>query len=494
MDLVDHVRALTQAPSSSAAVDQFARTLYQEGRHEAAARWFQRLAVLDPAMNQEARLNACLAWALVSVPTAADRCLGILAGLLVDVAAPAALELIAQCALKTLEIGSHRTALVVMRRSVAVTPGGPTSLLLAARLARRDRDGGRALRMVRRLCAATSAPDALVAGVVTLKGLAPGDETLSLVRRIICRSPGHAEATAHACDLFARSANSEASALAARRALAIAAPGDPLALQVAANLAAGEYMMDRPESALSLLRRYPVIRDGTPAVVAASVLARYVRLLAEWRLLHGAPVAPHDAPRLYYFGHSHSLGAHGVVTPWLGEIHLIRSSCVPGQTARSLGRGIGTVEMADQLGLLPRGAAVIFGFGEVDCRPAGHLMAICRTAGVEAMRARAVGLAADLTHVLIALASTCRVVGFAGAPTPNLAAIDLPPTEMDAFQAIAPAFNEALAAECRRLDLAFIDLSAGSDVPGASYHIDSHHLTPEAMSYALRRSLSEAGS
>lgn len=491
MDIVDLPGVLTQAPGSAAATNEFARRLYRDGRHEAAARWFQRLAALDPAMTLEARLNACLALALISLPGAADRCLQMLAGLLIDVGAPAALDLIAQCALKALETGSHETAVVVTKRSRALSPGEPTPLLLAARLARRDRDGERTRRMVRRLRAATSAPDTLVAGVVVLKGLGPGDEPLSLVRRIICQSPGHAEAMAHASDLLARSAESGASAVAARRALAIAAPDSPLALQVAANLATGEYMADRPKSALSLLRRYPGIQGNMPGAGAASILSRYVRLLAEWRLRHGAPAAPPDTPRLYYFGDSHSLSAHGIVTPWRGKDHLIQSLCLPGQTARSLARNIGTADIADQIGHLPRGAAIIFGFGEVDCRPAGHLMAICRTDGVGAMRARVAGLAADLTRVLLALASSCRVVGFAGAPAPNMAAIDLSPEEIDAFQAIVPAFNEALSAECRRLGLAFIDLSAGSDTRGVHQHIDSHHLTPEAMSDALRQSLSK---
>jgi tetratricopeptide (TPR) repeat protein len=143
------------------------------------------------------------------------------------------------------------------------------------------------------------------------------------------------------------------------------------------------------------------------------------------------------------------------------------------------------------LAALPPRSTVLLTIGEIDCRSDEGILKAWRDAPFTSLETRcndisrdflayAAGIAGRHGHTLIASA----------VPAPNLRPGALPPEEMVLLAKVVRLFNAALRsnAAAAGIDLADVyTLTANADgMANGSWHLDEHHLRPEAMAAAFQ--------
>lgn len=482
----DQEARLVQGPSDIDAVSSLARSLHTHGFHVAAADWFRRLAALSNSTSAEGRLNAAISLAMVGEEETATQSLTLLVGLVEDAITPAAADLVARCAAKALDSGAEDSAETIVRKLTALHPALELTFILEARLARRRGDLESGHLRLRRLQAISRTASVLTDGVNAVKGLLPVAEIQALLRRIICHDPSHADGMAQLFHVTSRSGRSEA-VRHGLRTLALLGNGSVVEILVAAGVAAILFVKDRPDAAMAILNRFPEDRYAAAGAASGIVYARFVRRLIDW-WRHNPADCRASLPEIQYIGDSHSLSAHGVITRWRGQDHRIQAHCLVGQTAHSIARGIGGVEISERLKGCRSSAPVIFGFGEVDCRMSGHLVTERRQGGSAAFESVTARLAGRLVDTLMELAAEQHVVGCLGVPAPRAGHAGA--AQMSELHQVIKSYNAALDSACRRRGIAFIDVY-GTSAASAFAHIDDYHLVPSVIAEALRHKLAE---
>ena len=138
------------------------------------------------------------------------------------------------------------------------------------------------------------------------------------------------------------------------------------------------------------------------------------------------------------------------------------------------------------LRVLPEGATVVFGFGELDCRAEGALLAAVRAQDSEPASVVAPVVARYVDRIMAWAQARQQRVMFCGAPAPSEAALAAARSELKAVVIeVVRAFNEALRTACARVGARLLDIHRSTaTIEGVSdgrYHIDPHHVHPETL-------------
>lgn len=267
--------------------------------------------------------------------------------------------------------------------------------------------------------------------------------------------------------------------------------GNPAATVALAILA---YLADDPDEARRLIDLSRQIRVGQDAYLRNSrVYWTYLdRLLS--RPASGAG-ASHARP-LEVIGESHVLGAHGVVVGLDGASRRCRSHWVMGTKLWRLGRSRPNVfkhRFRALIDDLPAASDLLVVVGEIDCRlEEGVLDHLRRTPGADRDQVIATTVRDGVAFVAAATAAAGHRVILQGVPCPHLKGHPGGP-DLDALVDLIAAFNIALRTEAAAAGFAFLDVHALTDTGGGRsdgrWHIDNHHLIPEATTQAFERHL-----
>ncbi|MEJ0010852.1 MAG: SGNH/GDSL hydrolase family protein [Alphaproteobacteria bacterium] len=200
--------------------------------------------------------------------------------------------------------------------------------------------------------------------------------------------------------------------------------------------------------------------------------------------------AGENAPRLHVIGESHCLTpAHMSLRPGRCVPHLLMGAMAYFFTLEK--PNAWQYALQETIRRLPKDEPLIVGFGELDCRATGGIMAQHRSRP-DYVIAEAVDELGTKYVQFVKRAQLHRQAPacIAGVPAPNRAVgRDLPPGEAGSFTGMIRDFNAALAREAAQQQLGFIDLYAGTvDHDGWAkdgVHIDHVHLKPSVTAGAI---------
>jgi len=213
------------------------------------------------------------------------------------------------------------------------------------------------------------------------------------------------------------------------------------------------------------------------------------------------PLLPGDiaeeSETLFVLGESHSLGLHCQPVQLAGRSLVGRAEWIAGCKQWHLANQDDNrykrffAAAADRL---PPGSLVLTTIGEIDCRSDEGIFPLSRRKGGKDRRSLIEATVGGfIAWVRRHLSDRGHRVIVAGVPCPNRK-LDLPSDqEVVDYLAFLDQFNQRLKQECAREGMAFLDLHAltnrGDGRANGDWHIDGHHLRPDAWRAAFERHL-----
>jgi tetratricopeptide (TPR) repeat protein len=230
------------------------------------------------------------------------------------------------------------------------------------------------------------------------------------------------------------------------------------------------------------------------------IYAEYLRDLLAYQAAHPAWYRAVDESdkALHFIGESHCLTpAHLVITE--GSHHFrIHSHLQMGAMAFYFTHPDATqwqTTLRQVIQRIPADAPLVLCFGEIDCRPEGHLMRYLTEKGVEFLSDKLDALITPYTAFMRdAVQERSSLTRLCGVPAPSqVAKKHLKPEQEWLFTQLIATFNQKLKAAAAHNGLGFVDVYAASvgeqgwAKPDA--HIDPVHLTPCCVAGALRKAV-----
>jgi tetratricopeptide (TPR) repeat protein len=325
------------------------------------------------------------------------------------------------------------------------------------------------------------------------------DEAEASYRRALQIRPDYAEAHDNLCNLLIYTGTTEEGIIAFQKVFDLA-PND-IGLVAAVMLAvhrylAGEFLECRRLLSVSLL-------------IMAKTDTKFEPPRAYWNLLDlllrrnqkakGITSTLTNMEALYVVGESHSLPAHGAVVSYRGRQMCCMAQWIVGCKQWHLGNGKANkyrhkfdLVMA---GLPPR-STVLLNIGEIDCRPGEGISKVWGESPKDSPEKllESVCHATSTTYLQYVAEIGARyghrlVIG--GVPAPNIPPGGLKPEAATQHAKLVRVFNETLKDLALSAKLDFLDVytltECGDGVTNGSWHIDTHHLLPEAVIEAFNR-------
>ena len=334
---------------------------------------------------------------------------------------------------------------------------------------------------------------------VTLMDLCRLDEAEASYRRALQIKPDYAEAHDNLCDLLSYTGTTEEGIIAFQKVFDLA-PND-IGLVAAVMLAvhrylAGEFLECRRLLSVSLL-------------IMAKTDAKFEPPRAYWNLLDlllrrnqkakGITSTLTNMEALYVVGESHSLPAHGAVVSYRGRQMCCMAQWIVGCKQWHLGNGKANkyrhkfdLVMA---GLPPR-STVLLNIGEIDCRPGEGISKVWGKSPKDSPEKLLESVChatstAYLQYVAEIGARYGHRLVIGGVPAPNSPPGGLKPEAATQHAKLVRVFNATLRDLALSAKLDFLDVytltECGDGVANGSWHIDTHHLLPEAVIEAFNR-------
>lgn len=200
----------------------------------------------------------------------------------------------------------------------------------------------------------------------------------------------------------------------------------------------------------------------------------------------GDPLAP-----LFFIGDSHALSPANTVITLEKKEYRILSSVIIGCKAYHLGRKENDEykeSVKKLLAAYPIHSKVIFGFGEIDCRPEEGFFHIYKTKQDDFKHSVPLTVEHYFNFVVQIASQYDHHLYFYGVPAPVEALLEsLSTKDQSIVKNIVTLFNESLKTLCQQSNIQFLDTyRATSDLTGGSnnkYHIDNYHLHPSTIKH-----------
>jgi tetratricopeptide (TPR) repeat protein len=218
------------------------------------------------------------------------------------------------------------------------------------------------------------------------------------------------------------------------------------------------------------------------------------------RLLSLPPQASRALPQpgsktLYVVGESHCLSAHGIDVRHKDQVMRCMSEWIWGCKQWHLGSGSNNKyrqKFDAVMARLPRESAVLLLIGEIDCRyDEGILKAWEKSPEKSLSDVARATVAAYVDYVAAAAQRYGHQIILGGVPAPNIALEDLPPETAAQVVLVIGSVNAALKERAAGAGMQFLDVHAltdrGDGIADGQWHIDQHHLFPEAVAEAFEK-------
>jgi hypothetical protein len=233
--------------------------------------------------------------------------------------------------------------------------------------------------------------------------------------------------------------------------------------------------------------------QGKPRAHDCYFMFLYAQFIADLLAYRAAHPQYYEAaahlPALHIIGESHSLTPAHAVWQIDGRPRRVESHLIMGAKAYFLAQSgsYWQESLADIIRQVPRDAAIVTCFGEIDCRPREGIMEQWRRDPVYPM-GQAIDALCDGYVAQVARAQRKRKAPtyILGVPAPSIAArCDLAAGEEEPFTRMIQQFNDSLARAAGTQKLGFIDLYAATLGENGwareGVHLDPVHLKPEVV-------------
>jgi len=229
----------------------------------------------------------------------------------------------------------------------------------------------------------------------------------------------------------------------------------------------------------------------------------YLDKLLSWHgQFNNIPDSTRHMETLHVIGESHSLTAHGVVVGYMGKKLRCAANWIEGCKQWHLGNGKANKykhKFEAVMERLPGNSVVLLTIGEIDCRHDEGIIQVCKKNPektlAEVMHST---VNAYLKYVAEIGARHGHRIIICGVPAPNISLEKLQASAAEQLVHLIRIFNASLKDMSRVIDLDFLDIYAltnrGDGIASGIWHIDDHHLIPDAMMEAFDRKLEIAAS
>jgi|GEM_PF-2787248 len=209
---------------------------------------------------------------------------------------------------------------------------------------------------------------------------------------------------------------------------------------------------------------------------------------------HPEQYAGESTQQIYVMGDSHCLTFGHLTIDWSGKTSRLVPALVYGCKVWHLiqdGDNPYRAAFLATLDRLPKGAALLACFGELDCRlREGLFRHLQQNSGLDREETVSRTVAAYVPMIKEAAAARDMDLTLVSPPMSNLPPKRIPVEERAPYRDVIRTFNRCLREEAEKAGLPLIDLhaatSATDGVAVPEYYIDSNHVKPDAFLEALR--------
>ncbi|MBC3918683.1 tetratricopeptide repeat protein [Undibacterium sp. CY18W] len=220
-----------------------------------------------------------------------------------------------------------------------------------------------------------------------------------------------------------------------------------------------------------------------------------LKIQAWWQQFRSQPQLNAGSPTdiLYVIGESHMLSTHQLLVSYAGKVWQCKGHWIEGCTQWRIGNQADNhykQRLATFLQSFPIGATVLITVGEIDCRiDGGILKAWKKTSAISLQQFIHDTIAAYLKQLVVFTEGRQQKIIISGVPAANLADGVGSVEERAEFGNLLSLFNQSLQQQALQLGMDFLDVfsmtDAGNGRSNQQWHIDVHHLRPDAVQQAF---------
>lgn len=197
---------------------------------------------------------------------------------------------------------------------------------------------------------------------------------------------------------------------------------------------------------------------------------------------------------LYVIGESHSFSAHGVLVDYRGKAMRCAAQWIQGVKQWHLGNDLPNRfkrRFEFVLGSLPPQSTALLIIGEIDCRPDEGIVNVCKKYPERSLKEIAqTTVSCYLNYVARINDKYQHQLIICGVPATNYPLDALSPELAKQLVDIILQVNSSLKAITREMGMDFLDVydltNTANGIASGSWHIDTFHLVPRAISMAFR--------
>lgn len=230
--------------------------------------------------------------------------------------------------------------------------------------------------------------------------------------------------------------------------------------------------------------------------VASQIYCNYLDFLLNWWEQVKNSKQPETLATLYVIGESHSLSLQNVTVSIDGHSYYCQANWIEGVKQWHLAndeKNIYKYQVARILESLPTNATALLTIGEIDCRYNEGIFPFCNKTRKNTQEVINTTVNPYLNYVsnLAKLKNVKLIV--CAVPASNATITELSVEDTKSFGLFLQNFNETLKKEVQNRSLMFLDVfnltNRGDGFTNGEYHLDSHHLRPDAMQIAFLSNL-----
>lgn len=331
--------------------------------------------------------------------------------------------------------------------------------------------------------------------VYALRDLGSYDEATRVCRRALAIKPDHAETYNNLgyvhCDL----GELELASKAYQRVLAIDPAG--LGSGAACWLAVLYYLKGDVRSCRDMLIASPEVKTiNTAEYKHARNYRNYIALLLP-HFAQQETVSSQEAEceTLHVIGESHSLSSHGFEIEYRERKMRAKASWILGCKQWHLGNDRANRfkdRFASIASAIPRGSTLLLTIGEIDCRPDEGIIKVCQKNTAKSLADVALATVnAYVAYVSRVISNYGHRAIICGVPATNVQLESLPPETAQQLVALIRIFNANLKKKVLEAKMDFLDVytmtDCGDGISSGAWHLDTHHLQPNAMLEAFAK-------
>jgi len=324
------------------------------------------------------------------------------------------------------------------------------------------------------------------------------DDAIACYQKALIVNPGLVEAIKNTGDIFRKKGEAQLG-LACYQKVKLISPESFSAHDAALSSSIIYYLSNDFESARKELDIAKGMFGGiSRASVASQVYCNYMDFLLGWWVRAGNLLkSPLEADLLYVIGESHSLSLQNVVVDMMdGKLFRCQAKWIEGCKQWHLASAEDNIykyQVSQVFSSLPANSVVLMTVGEIDCRCNEGIFPLWKNKNrnIRDVITVTVNGYLDFVQSLATLKGIRLIIG--GVPATNASLNELSEDGKVQFGWFLGLFNQFLKKLALDRGMGFLDVFSMTNTRGGiadgSWHLDSHHLRPDAMKVAFEKYL-----